>query len=77
MSRPIFVCGHKCPDTDSIAAAIAYAYLQNQIGNQAEPIRAGELNKETSLLFTISDLKRPGWWRHCLRRTRQKSKRLF
>ncbi|HAT56984.1 MAG TPA: manganese-dependent inorganic pyrophosphatase [Veillonellaceae bacterium] len=59
MSRPIFVCGHKCPDTDSIAAAIAYAYLQNQIGNQAEPIRAGELNKETSFALHYFGLEAP------------------
>ncbi|MBZ5200996.1 manganese-dependent inorganic pyrophosphatase [Planomicrobium chinense] len=43
----VFVFGHKNPDTDSICSAISYAYLKNQIGMQAEPIRLGELNNET------------------------------
>lgn len=43
----VFVLGHKNPDTDSICSAISYAYLKNQIGMQAEPIRLGELNNET------------------------------
>ncbi|MDN7246600.1 manganese-dependent inorganic pyrophosphatase [Planococcus shenhongbingii] len=43
----VFVLGHKNPDTDSICSAISYAYLKNQIGMTAEPIRLGELNNET------------------------------
>jgi len=43
----VFVLGHKNPDTDSICSAISYAYLKNQIGMKAEPIRLGELNNET------------------------------
>ncbi|WKA59039.1 manganese-dependent inorganic pyrophosphatase [Planococcus shenhongbingii] len=43
----VFVLGHKNPDTDSICSAISYAYLKNQIGMNAEPIRLGELNNET------------------------------
>ncbi|ETP68481.1 inorganic pyrophosphatase [Planococcus glaciei] len=43
----VFVFGHKNPDTDSICSAISYAYLKNEIGMQAEPIRLGELNNET------------------------------
>ena len=31
MDDKIFVVGHKNPDTDSICAAISYAYLKNQI----------------------------------------------
>lgn len=46
-----FVLGHKNPDTDSICSAIAYAYLKNEIGMDAEPIRLGELNNET--LFAL------------------------
>lgn len=47
----VFVLGHKNPDTDSICSAISYAYLKNQIGMSAEPIRLGELNNET--LFAL------------------------
>ena len=30
----IFVTGHRNPDTDSIVAALAYAALQNAMGNR-------------------------------------------
>lgn len=43
----VYVIGHKSPDTDSIAAAISYAYLKQQQGVDAVPARAGELNKES------------------------------
>lgn len=47
----VFVLGHQNPDTDSICSAISYAYLKNQVGMKAEPIRLGELNNET--LFAL------------------------
>ena len=31
-ARPVYVVGHKNPDTDSISSAIAYAYLKNTTG---------------------------------------------
>lgn len=43
----ILVFGHKSPDTDSIAASIAMAYLQNKLGKAVEPRRLGNINKET------------------------------
>ena len=30
--KKVWVVGHKNPDTDSICAAISYAYLKNQLG---------------------------------------------
>ena len=33
--KKVWVVGHKNPDTDSICAAISYAYLKNQLG---EPV---------------------------------------
>ena len=58
--RKVWVVGHKNPDTDSICAAISYAYLKNQTENDktyvenahAEGIWAGicgELGADTSL----------------------------
>lgn len=48
----VWVIGHKNPDTDSICAAIAYANLQNQIGDTVyEPKRAGNLNEETKYVL--------------------------
>lgn len=54
--RKVWVIGHKNPDTDSICAAITYAYLKNQTekGNEEkefhvlyEPKRAGNISAET------------------------------
>ncbi len=47
-----YVIGHKNPDTDSIASAIAYANLKNQLGGDLyEPIRLGKLSKETAFIL--------------------------
>ena len=32
MPNSVFIIGHKNPDTDSICAAIGYAYLKNALG---------------------------------------------
>ncbi len=46
--KKVWVVGHKNPDTDSICAAISYAYLKNQIGDRVyEAKRAGTTNEET------------------------------
>jgi manganese-dependent inorganic pyrophosphatase len=57
----IFVIGHKNPDTDSVCAAYAYAYLKNKIDNQNNYIsaRCGNLNKQTSFVFKHLNLEPP------------------
>ncbi len=58
--RPIWVIGHKNPDTDSICAAISYAYLKNQIDSRPYvPKRAGELNEETKYVLQTFGAKEP------------------
>ena len=49
----IWVIGHKNPDTDSICAAISYAYLKNSIDSEHHyiPKKAGPLNEETSYIL--------------------------
>lgn len=47
----IYVIGHKNPDTDSIASAIAYAWYLNQKGIEALPARNGEINSETKFIL--------------------------
>ena len=47
----VLVFGHKNPDTDTITSAIAYAYLKQQIGVDAEAVRLGEVSDET--LFAL------------------------
>ena len=52
-TRPVYVIGHKNPDTDSICAAICYANLKNKIaGDQKyEARRCGHLNEETQFVL--------------------------
>ena len=47
MDKMNFVFGHKKPDTDSIASAIAMANLQSNIGDYSESFRLGNVNRET------------------------------
>ena len=49
---PVYVFGHKNPDTDSIVAAIAYASLRNALGDrQYVACRLGVLSDETSRIL--------------------------
>ncbi|MGL5885175.1 MAG: DHH family phosphoesterase, partial [Bombilactobacillus sp.] len=45
------VFGHLNPDTDAIVAAIAYSYLQNQLGLETEAVALGEPNDETKFVL--------------------------
>lgn len=47
----MYVFGHKNPDTDSIVAAIAYAELKRQFGENWKPVRIGSINSETELVL--------------------------
>src|SRR5690625_1998232 len=42
------IFGHKNPDTDTICSAIAYAELKTKMGENVEPVRLGEVSKETN-----------------------------
>ncbi|WP_288980920.1 putative manganese-dependent inorganic diphosphatase [uncultured Parvimonas sp.] len=56
----VFIIGHRNPDTDSICSAISYAYLKNKIGNSNYiPMRAGEINEETSFVLKHFNCKVP------------------
>jgi manganese-dependent inorganic pyrophosphatase len=48
---PVYVIGHKSPDTDSVTSAIAYAELKKAMGVDAVPACQGELNPETKLVL--------------------------
>ena len=51
--KKVWVVGHKNPDTDSICAAISYAYLKNQTetGKNYVAKRAGAINAETKYVL--------------------------
>ena len=52
MSTKVYVIGHKNPDTDSIAAAIAYARLKGREGeNEVIAAMAGEPNPQTRYIL--------------------------
>lgn len=51
MSRPLYVIGHRNPDTDSICSAIGYAHLKQALGESAVPARAGKINSETRFVL--------------------------
>ncbi len=47
-NKKIYVMGHRNPDTDSICAAISYAYLKTAASEmECVACRAGEINRET------------------------------
>ena len=53
IKRPVFVIGHKNPDTDSICAAITYAKLKSKItGDEYIAGRAGHINEETQFVLS-------------------------
>ena len=49
---PIYVTGHRNPDTDSIVAAMAYAALRNAVGDREyEAACLGHVSDETQLVL--------------------------
>lgn len=58
--NPIYVSGHKNPDTDSIASAVAYANLKRQLGKDNYlPVRLGEVNAETRFVLQRYNIPTP------------------
>lgn len=56
----VHVIGHTNPDTDSIAAAMGYAWLlQDQAGESVVPARAGQLNPQTTWVLNRLQLDPP------------------
>ena len=49
---PIYVTGHRNPDTDSIVAALAYAALRNAVGDREyEAACLGHVSDETHIVL--------------------------
>ena len=51
VNNKTLIFGHKNPDTDSIMSSMVMANLENQLGNEAIPVRLGKINKETEYVF--------------------------
>lgn len=72
--RPIYVVGHKNPDTDSICSAIAYANLKNILRSEEEPPylagRAGAMNPETEFVLNRFQAEVPVYVSHVMTQVR-------
>jgi manganese-dependent inorganic pyrophosphatase len=70
--RPIYVTGHKNPDTDSIAAAIGLAELRRRLdrANTYEPVRLGDLNAQTRWVLERAGVDEPRFLPHVMLRVR-------
>jgi manganese-dependent inorganic pyrophosphatase len=56
---PVYIFGHKNPDTDSICSAIAYAFLKNTQAGGHIPASLGDLNRETRFVLNSFDVPEP------------------
>ena len=57
---PIYVTGHRNPDTDSIVAAMAYAALRNAVGDREyEAACLGQVSDETQIVLNRFGFKPP------------------
>ena len=74
MTRPrVYVCGHRNPDTDSIAAAIGYAELKNRLDDDDDEyvaVRLGSVNAQTEWLLERSGAPLPRHLPHAYLRVR-------
>ncbi|MHC1741036.1 MAG: DHHA2 domain-containing protein [Anaerolineaceae bacterium] len=60
MASPIYVIGHVNPDTDSIAAAIGYAWLlKERDGCETIPARAGAINAQSMWVLKLLKIDPP------------------
>lgn len=58
---PIYIFGHKKPDTDSIMSAISLSYLKNQLGENTIAKTIGSINKETKFALKYFNIPEPGY----------------
>jgi manganese-dependent inorganic pyrophosphatase len=55
----ILVVGHKNPDSDSICSALVATELLKARGEEATPIRQGEINRETQHILEVAGAESP------------------
>jgi hypothetical protein len=71
----VYVVGHKSPDTDSIGAAVSYSYLLRQLGVEAVPICAGEINKESRFALDYFGVEAPVYVKSVARKSPDEEKK--
>ena len=58
-NKPVYVIGHRNPDTDSICSAIGYSHLKQALGVNAVPARCGKINNETKYALEYFKVDQP------------------
>jgi len=59
MSKPIYILGHKNPDTDSIVSAIAYSEYKKRCGENTIACRIGGVSSDTEYLLELFGYNEP------------------
>lgn len=59
VNKTTYVIGHKCPDSDTVCSAIAYANLKQELNVKCEPRISGTVNKETDFILSYFDVPTP------------------
>ena len=77
--KPIYVTGHRNPDTDSIASAVGYAELKGRLdaSNEYVPVRLGVLNAQTRWVLERSGAPEPELLPHVMLRVRDVMRERF
>lgn len=71
-AAPIYVTGHRNPDTDSIAAAVGLAELRRRLdpGTAYVPVRLGDVNAQTAWVLEQAGVDAPEYLPHVMVRAR-------
>ena len=56
---PIYVFGHKSPDSDTVCTSIVYAELLKQLGYDAKAAVLGKINNETAYILKTAGVAEP------------------
>ena len=59
LDGPIYVTGHRSPDTDTVCSAILYARLLTALGYDARPCVLGPVNNETKFILEQAGVETP------------------
>lgn len=56
---PIYVGGHKSPDSDTVGSSIGYAALLRELGYDAQPVIFSKINAETAYVLNTGGIDVP------------------
>ena len=56
---PIYVTGHKSPDSDTVVSAIVYADLLQKLGFDAHAVTLGKINNESAFILKEAGVEAP------------------